>query len=80
MGMIIERVTRAIADNQHQSWLYDDKLCAMCRPDAVADNRRHLEAAARAVIAELRDILNMTSNSSLNYTADELDAELRESS
>jgi 3-deoxy-D-manno-octulosonic acid (KDO) 8-phosphate synthase len=74
MSEIIDRVAKAIFEagmSMHapQSW-------EKCNEG----QRNNVRRQARAAISELRDILNITNNSSLNYTADELDAELRESS
>jgi hypothetical protein len=74
MGQIIERIARAItiADGDDP----DGRTGSLLNEGEVW--WQHRIPHARAAIAELRDILNLTNNSSLNYTADELDDELRE--
>lgn len=72
MSDIIERVAKAIFDagmSMHAPASWDK-----CNEG----QRQNVRRQARAAIRELRDILNMTNNSRLNYTADELDQELRE--
>lgn len=75
MGKMTECVARAIAGelgrelpqqiNEFTTVEYSDA------PIYVVD-------LARAAIEAMRDYLNITNNSSLNYTADELSEELRE--
>jgi hypothetical protein len=70
MGEMTNRVARAIGA------CYD----GYADPVETPHNWARATEAARAAIEAMRDYLNITNNSSLNYTADELDAELRESS
>jgi len=74
MSQIIERVARAItiADGDDP----DENAGSLLNEQEVWWH--HRIPLARAAIAELVNILNTTSNSSLNYTADELQAELDE--
>ena len=55
MSEMVERVARAIAENQHQGWLYDQEAVAMLDPERVAKARKFLREAARAAIEAMRE-------------------------
>jgi hypothetical protein len=54
MSGMVERVERAIAQEMNYGWLYDDRLTAMCRPEAIERNWGFVRSAARAAIAAMR--------------------------
>lgn len=53
MSDMVERVAKAIAQNQHQSWLYDEKTSSMCDPKKIAAAHEALRNAARAAIESM---------------------------
>lgn len=76
MSMIIERVARTIFE---VSAPYADHCC-LTTPDfdKCKGCAEIAISQARAALADLRDVFNITNNSSLNFAADELQAELDE--
>ena len=50
MNDMVERVAKAIAENQDQGWLYNERAVAMLDPERLDKTRRKLHAAARAAI------------------------------
>lgn len=52
---IFEKVVRAIAETQHQGWLYDEAAVALLDPKKVEVQWLHLRAAARAAIEAMRE-------------------------
>lgn len=55
MSEVVERVMRAIAEEQHLSWLYDEKACSLCDQSKLDITREHLRRAAVAAIEAMRE-------------------------